>query len=204
MPNTTSFKFYTDSNLTQEFNSLYQLTHNSNQSDNPQDKVLYFGSTASSTQLLATSNPGVDDIVLTPTNLLAEWEADTAYSLGQMLEPTTPNTYVYRCTTAGTSDSMEPTFPTGAIGDTVADGTCVWTLVGKRHEITEVTLALDSGDLGTNTPGAALNVATSIDSGVVNAIPIHLRIINAVTTLQTNTGYPNFGININNCQEEAV
>jgi len=54
------------------------------------------------------------------------WVASTAYSLGDYVLPTTPNGYYYKCTTAGTSDSSEPTWP-ATIGDTVNDNTAVWT-----------------------------------------------------------------------------
>jgi len=146
-----SFKLYTDSGLTAEFNGLYQLTHQTDQSDNPQDFTLYFGSTVSNRQLQANSNPGVDDITLTPTNTTDDWAATTAYTVGNMVQPTTPNGYVYRCTTAGTSAGSEPTWPTADPGDTVADGTVVWTLVSAAHDTTEITLALTSGALATNT-----------------------------------------------------
>lgn len=199
-----TFKLYTDTNLTAEFSGLYQLTHETDLSDNPQDFTLYLGSVTADRQLEAVSNPGVDSITLTPTNTLDEWEASTAYTVGNMIEPVTPNTYVYRCTTAGTSDSSEPTFPTGGIGSTVADGTAVWTLVGKRHEITEITLALSSGALTTNTPGDPLDVATTITSGTANKVPIYMRITNAVTTVQSNTAYPNIGVYINAVQETEV
>ena len=197
-----SFKLYTDSALTSQFNGLYQLTHETDLSDNPQDFTLYFGSIVADRQLQANSNPGVDDIVLTPTNTLAEWIAATAYVAGYLVEPTTPNTFKYRCTTAGTSHAMtEPTWPTAAIGDTVADGTVVWTLVGKRHEVNEVTLALTEAELDTNTPGAALNVATTIDSDVANAVEIWIRVENAVITVNSNTGYPEVSVFINSVVE---
>lgn len=196
-----TFKLYTDSGLTTEFNGLYQLTHETDQSDNPQDFTLYFGSNTSGRQLEANSNPGVDDITLTPTDTLASWQASTAYTVGQMVQPTTPNTYSYRCTTAGTSHSGEPTFPTGAIGDTVADNTVVWTMIGKKHATTEITLALSEVALGTNTAGAALAVATTIDADVGNAIPIYMRIVNAVTTVKSNTSYPEIAVYINQVVE---
>lgn len=202
--NDLSFKLYTDSGLTAAFSGLFQLTHETDLSDGDQDFILYLGSTETDRQLEANSNPGVDDITLTPTNTLDEWLATTAYSLGQMIEPVTPNTYVYRCTTAGTSDSGEPTFPTGAIGDTVADATVVWTMVGKRHEITEITLALSLAALDTNVAGDPLDIATTIPSLSGNAIEIHVRVTNAVTTVQGNTGYPNIAVFINTVVETEV
>jgi len=58
----------------------------------------------------------------------ATWVANTAYSLNDMVIPTTPNGYYYVCTTAGTSHATtEPTWTTD-IGDTFNDGTVVWTL----------------------------------------------------------------------------
>lgn len=56
----------------------------------------------------------------------SDWAASTAYSEGDFVEPTTANGFIYRCTTAGTSGSTEPTWPTTE-GDTVSDGTVVWT-----------------------------------------------------------------------------
>jgi len=196
-----TFKLFTDSGLTSQFNGLYQLTHETDLSDNPQDDTLYLGSNTAGRQLDANSNPGVADIVLTPTNSLDEWVLSTAYSLGKLIEPITPNTYVYECTTAGTSSGSEPTFPTSAIGDTVTDGTVVWTMVGKRHEISEITLALSSAALATNTPGDPLTVATTVTSGVANAIPIYIRITNAVATVRSNTGYPEIAVFINTVVE---
>jgi len=56
----------------------------------------------------------------------SDWIASTPYSLGDRRLPTTPNGYEYECTSAGTSDSSEPTWPT-ANGGTVADGGATWT-----------------------------------------------------------------------------
>ncbi|MDI6815278.1 MAG: hypothetical protein QMC90_04280 [Dehalococcoidales bacterium] len=54
------------------------------------------------------------------------WAANTAYALGDKVEPTTKNNCVYECTTAGTSGATEPTWTTNE-GSTVADNTVVWT-----------------------------------------------------------------------------
>ncbi len=57
-----------------------------------------------------------------------QWTASTAYDLNDKVFPTDPTTspYYYECTTAGTSDASEPTWPTSG---TVNDGTAVWTYV---------------------------------------------------------------------------
>lgn len=56
------------------------------------------------------------------------WEASTAYSLGDIVVPTVGKEtgFEYECTTAGTSDASEPTWPTYG-GATVADSTVTWT-----------------------------------------------------------------------------
>jgi len=56
----------------------------------------------------------------------ARWVASTAYALGAYVRPTTPNGFRYECTTAGTSGTTEPVWPT-TLGSTVTDGTAVWT-----------------------------------------------------------------------------
>lgn len=200
-----SFKLYTDSGLTTPFGGTLELVHNTDLSDNPQDTLLYFGSTDDTKKLEANSSPGVDNVVLTPTDLLPNWQIAHAYALGDLVQPVSPNGLSYKCTTAGTSHaSTEPTWPTSGIGSTVSDGTVVWTLQGDKHATTEIILALDSGDLDTNTPGAALILGTSIEGGVANALEIHIRIDNDVTTPRSTVAHPEIGININQVIETDI
>ena len=199
-----SFKLYTDSNLTVAFGGSYQLTHYTDLSDNPQDFLLYFGSTETDRVLKTTTSPGVNNITVTPTSIADAWEASTAYILGDSVLPTTPNGYRYVCTTAGTSGGSEPTWPTTPIGQTVADGTAVWTLTAAAHATTEIKLAATALGLDSATAGAALSFGTSVSSGVVNAKQVHIRITNAVATASDNTGYPELGININDVTESAA
>ncbi len=60
------------------------------------------------------------------SNAGPSWQASTAYSLGDVVEPTTPDGNVYECTTAGTSGGTEPSWVTGE-GNTTTDNTVVWT-----------------------------------------------------------------------------
>ena len=199
-----TFKLYTDAGLTTLFSGLYQLNHATDLSDNPQDFQLWFGSNAVGTQLQATSGPGVDDIVLTPTDTLPDWQASHAYIVGDVVEPTAPNGKIYRVGVAGTSAGTEPTWPVGGIGSTVINGGVTFVLLGNRHEVNELTLALSAPDLATNIPGAALNLGPTILSGVANAVHLFLRVNNAVTNVRNNAGHPEFGVFINEVIETAV
>ncbi|HEY8818405.1 MAG TPA: hypothetical protein VIM25_06260 [Candidatus Limnocylindrales bacterium] len=58
-----------------------------------------------------------------------EWAALTAYVLDDRRAPITRNGHIYLVTTAGTSGSSEPVWPTATSG-TVTDGTVVWTEAG--------------------------------------------------------------------------
>lgn len=203
---TDTFDLYTDSALTTAFTGTLTFTHFTDLSDNPQDTVLYLGSTNSDRKLQANSNPGVDNITITPTDAIVDWSTATAYSLNDRVEPTTPNGYVYECTTAGTSDaSTEPTWPTTGIGSsTVSDGSAVWTLLSARHEITEIKLATTSGGLPGATGGAALSLGTVINGGNTNDAEIHIRVTNAVTNVADNTGYAAITLDLNTVLETIL
>lgn len=62
---------------------------------------------------------------------LSVWTASHAYSIGDIVRPTAPATnaqYTYRCTTAGTSGTTEPTWPT-TNNSTVTNGGATFTNV---------------------------------------------------------------------------
>ncbi len=201
-----TFKFYTDSGLTSAFSGTESLVNLTDLSDNPQSFVLYFGSASSSARYLRTvTSPGTNQIILTPTDIAATWIAATSYIVGYQIEPTVSNGYVYICTTAGTSHaSVQPTWPT-SINSTVTDGTVVWTCYAVKHATTEIRLSLTGGSgLTGATAGAALNIGTVLQNGTGNAIPIYFSVTNAVTTVNSNVGYPQLGININNVQETTT
>lgn len=199
-----SFKLWTDAGLSVPFSGLEQLTHATDLSDNPQDIHLYFGSNKSANQIQAFSNPGVDQITLTPTDTLPEWVTVTVYSAGALVQPVGGNTWCYVCTTTGTSGVSQPTFPTSAIGSTVADGTVVWTLLAKHHPKTEIKLALTSGGLPGATGGAALNLGTAILGGVGNLVNVWARYTNTVTSVDSNTGHPEMAVFINEVVETVI
>jgi hypothetical protein len=67
-----------------------------------------------------------------------EWESAHAYIVGEIVAPTTANSHIYRVTTAGTSGTTEPTWPTGS-GATVSNGSVVFTEYGADVVATERT-----------------------------------------------------------------
>jgi len=200
----STFGFWLDEDLTVAFSGILNFVHYTDLSDNPQDNLLYFGSPAADMKLEATSSPGVDDITLTPTNTAPEWEATTAYSLGDMVIPTTPNGYIYRCVSAGTSDSSEPSWPTVGLGTTVVDDGVIWALYATHHPATEIKLSLTEGGLDGATGGSPLAVAPMIESGTANAVEIWIRVTNTVQTTSNNTGNSEIGVSINSVVEAGV
>lgn len=58
----------------------------------------------------------------------------TLYALNAYVVPATANGYYYKATTGGTSAASIPTYPT-TIGQTVTDGTVVWTCAGKSAPV---------------------------------------------------------------------
>ena len=65
----------------------------------------------------------------------SDWAASIAYALGDYVSATTKNGFRYECTTAGTSGTAEPTWPTTQ-GATVTDNTVVWTCRGLSANVT--------------------------------------------------------------------
>ena len=62
------------------------------------------------------------------------WAASTAYSVGNIRRATTQQAsgLVFKCTTAGTSASSQPAWPTD-IDSTVTDNTVVWTAISSVY-----------------------------------------------------------------------
>ncbi|WP_299195765.1 hypothetical protein [uncultured Amphritea sp.] len=197
-----TFKLYEDAALITQFTGPLIIEHQSDLSDGNRDYVLYFGSLSASTQLQTTVNPGVDDITITPVDILPEWVASTAAALDDSIEPTAGNNRRYVATTAGTTGATEPTWPT-AIGSAVADGSVIWTCVSETHEPTEFKVASTNAGLDAATAGAGLALGNTLLSGSANAVEVHIRVTNTVTTLGDNSAQPEIGFNINDVTESA-
>lgn len=201
---TDTFGAWTDTGQTTLQGSTITFTHNTDLSDNDQTYTFYVGSNNSNRIAYANSDPGVDNITVSVTDNTSEWTASTAYSLGDFVQPTGGgNGYIYKCTTAGTSDSSEPTWPTTGIQtSTVTDGTAVWTLWSAHHETTEIKLSDDGVTYGA--AGASLSLGTSISGGSGNQKAVYVKVTNAVTNVSDNTGHTEVRLSINAIREEEA
>tara|TARA_A100001201_G_scaffold2602_3_gene6657 strand:+ start:972 stop:1865 length:894 start_codon:yes stop_codon:yes gene_type:complete len=76
------------------------------------------------------------------------WAASTAFSVGDVRRATASQNsgLVFECTTAGTSGSSEPSWPTD-IGSTITDNTVVWTAISSIY-----------ADLSTLAPNAIIEL----------------------------------------------
>lgn len=199
-----SFGFWLDSDLTVGFSYTKQLIENTDLSGEPQTFMVFFGSPLEDRLLQAVSDPGIDNIVLTPTDILPEWEAATDYVVGDRVQAVGGDGFVYRCTDAGTSGGSEPTWPIGGIGSTVIDGGVIWTKFSEKHEITEIKLALSEGGLTSAVAGDPLDIGTEVEGGTANAVEVWIRVGSVVTTSNNNTGHEELDVYINEVIETAV
>ena len=121
----------------------------------------------------------------------------TAVTVGQTTIPAAPNGHMYRCTTAGTTGSGEPTWPTTS-GGTVTDGGAVWTEMtpdfqANNSNVTGVE-ANYTGYARTQTTGSAWNAPSA--GSISNAAQINgfqntaatANLIGASATYDASTG----------------
>ena len=112
------------------------------------------------------------------TNAITDWAATTANTAGDIVKPTTSSDIAgvyYICTTGGTTSGTEPaSWPTTA-GDTVTDGTVVWTAFVPSIAMDVTILSVGDSDDWQTESGTTV---TSDDFDV------------AVPTDPTTNGYP--------------
>lgn len=208
---TETFSLFNDANLTDEFSGEFNIVHNTDLSDNPQDFVLYLGSLGSGAsdlddrQLQVETNPGVDDILIVVDYILPTWTANTVYALGDCIKPVGVD-FRMKCVFAGTSDNLtEPDWDSmGGVGSIILDNTVNWKKVSADHPITEIKLATTNGGLAGATPGASLNLGDTILSGTANVQEVHIRVTNAVTSVGNNSATPELALAINSLVEREV
>ena len=93
------------------------------------------------------------------------WSRSATYSVGDRVSGTAVVGLEGRCTTAGVSAGYEPVWP-AVVGDTVTDGTAVWTMQASIAGQPE--LYTDAGELPSGAPPAC-TVATSVGGRFVIA-----------------------------------
>jgi len=98
----------------------------------------------------------------------AAWQASTAYSVGQMISPSSANGHFYQCTVAGTSAATAPaSWPTD--GSSFTDGTVTWQDMGTQSTIATEALTFDSsGKLTTPTGDISGITASGLADGAAN------------------------------------
>lgn len=191
-----TFKLYDDAALTTEADLTVVVEAKSDLSDGAHDFHFYFGSTDVNQKLQAVSNPGVDNVVLTPTYILPFWMASHVYALGDSVVPDPTNGYRYQVTTAGTSAASQPTWGV-ILNGTTNDGTVVWQLVAEDSPTSEIKLATTQAGLTGATGGTALSLGATVLSGIPNAISFWMRVTNTITQVSESVGTPELGVNIN-------
>lgn len=86
--------------------------------------------------LASTSEPTLSDAdlveLLAESKLFEFWEASTAYVVGDVVQPTTPNGHRYLCVYEGTTGASEPTWPEYREGQ-VSDGTAIFQELGPAN-----------------------------------------------------------------------
>lgn len=197
-----TFKLYSDSGLTTEADTTLAVVAESDLSDGDHDFQFFFGSQASSKMLRTISSPGVNPITVTPTYILSSWSPSHVYSLGDSVIPTTPNGYRYVVTTAGTSNSSEPSW--GVVLDgTTSDNTVVWTLIAEDSPTTEIKIADTQANLDSATGGASFTLGTTLLSSAAEAVEFWVRVTNTITQVSSSIGTPELGINLNPVSETS-
>jgi hypothetical protein len=110
------------------------------------------------------------------------WKPQTAYIVGEVVTPTTPNAHLYRCTQAGVTSDLEPAWTTG-IGDVIADAGAQWTETTPSYEE-----PVEVGHICSGKRGCIVLFFDEYDSplGIADAGVILLTIANSGHKLRLN------------------
>jgi hypothetical protein len=79
------------------------------------------------------------------------WAASQAYAIGTIIRPVSDNTFYYKVSTAGTSGTTTPVWPTTEL-NTVSDGTVVWTAYYEPENVNGYTPLAILGNPNTGSP----------------------------------------------------
>ena len=136
----------------------------------PADRVVYFGLPNAAKKVQALSSPGVDPILIKINSNVPAWAVSSAYSVGDIVQPPTPNGYKYQSESDGNSDATEPAAWPTTIGATVVDGGVTWRCIDEIHEASEIRLASTQAGLDGATPGADLDLGNTVNGGTSRAV----------------------------------
>lgn len=142
---------------------------------------VWFGAPIAGSRIESASQPGVGQVVARLVSSVGEWEAETDYQSGARIAV---NGLVFVAATTGISGASPPSWPE-SIGDLVSDGTVAWSCVAVQDTPDEYRLALTEAGLSTATPGASLELGTSIDGG--SAVAIWVGAIDVGSAVQTQS-----------------
>lgn len=181
-----TFGFFTDAALALAQSGNLIAKQDADGSTPPREFQRWFGSTSANRRARASSNPGVDAVLLQVQHTTPAWAATTAYALNDEVRTVAANGHKYRATVAGTSGASEPTWPTTS-GGTVVDGGVTWTEIGPMSEVGEIKLATTQAGLAGATPGAALSLGTAINSGAGSAVELWVQVDDANGVVTTDT-----------------
>lgn len=159
------------------------------------DFVFYLGSPEAGRTLQTAQNGGTDNVTVSVADALADRADAAVYQVGDVVEPSGGNGWIYSCVTAGTSAGSAPVW-IAAQGANVTDGTVVWRCIGRRYQPSNVKLALSAADLATG--GSTLALGTEIRGGA--AVAVHVR-ITRITDKYALLGTPQLALVLNDCVE---
>lgn len=180
-----AFKLYADKKLQKEADIHVTFTGIGNV-----DAVVYFGSNNPDEYL----TPATDaQIILKPVNLLKKWQPNYYYAINDIIEPTSPNGYMYRCVQAGKTTDTEPEWWVGKLPGKA--GNAVFVECGQVFSPTAIKLALSRSALGSAIGGEGVKLGAKLQGG--KAIPVYIRINNDTYDIDNDLGCASRGLGTN-------
>ena len=163
-----SFAIYLDAGLTTVATGV-TFSHKTDGSLDPAKRQLWIGSADADIMLQAASDPGVDPLTLSITQLHPARANSATVVAGDRRRIGTSNNTIFEAGNNGTTASSPPTWNT-TLGDTTTDGGVTWTAVAREDTPDELKLALTEAGLASATAGASLDLGDTILGGVGNAV----------------------------------
>lgn len=180
-----SFAFYSDAALTAPVTGLI-MQHKTDGSLDPVKRQLWLGSPNAAVKLQAASNPGVDPLTLSITQLHPARADSEVIAAGDRRRVSPSNNTIFEAGNNGTTAAAPPSWNT-TIGATTVDGGVTWTAVSKEDTPDELKLALTEGGLAGASPGAGLSLGATILGGVSNAVSWWVQQTDPDATVQLTT-----------------